>query len=1058
MRHVDPPRKLSIAHGANLELFPDAPATVCGTLAARIAENPDGVLRTHRIDGNHRAQSYRQVWRRSAHIAAGLRRLDLKAGRPVVLLIEDQLDFTPAFWACLRGGLLAVPLGSAAREAGGERGEAAFREMLSLLHDPIVVADEHFSGFARTITRDHPARFVSLSVLDRDEEFFADDAAQSDPLILVPTSGSTGRLKFVALSPSAISHRTFAVTSVGARNVHHFLGTFPVDSTSNLESCFLNHRSWTHMPPAVLAARPQAILEAIAQLEISAVSTTNSIAARLVAATERAASTANLGSLRWIGIGAETVVRSVVEQLDALLVRHGAQPQTIRAGYGTTETGSLLAGANPLAAADGERPGVSLGGPAPGVGIRIVGDGDQILAEGQVGDVQAQCPQKIFSGYWGEPDASRECFTADGWWRTGDLGALHKGELTLHGRAKEIFIANGKKIALADIDAELQGVLAAGDRAFSCAIHRPGEAAEQLAIAFVAGSADPDRERDIAGRIRHAVARRFGLRASPVIAIAREMVPLTATGKLRRAELAALLLSGPPVLMGQSDLPSSDRTPQTADIARRLPAIWRELLNIDGPIDRDADFFDLGGDSLRAVMLQAMIEEAFQKTLPAEEFFAAPTFANLLRLLESEQTGALLTGPAADAGTAWPLPAALRNRLLAALETWTGDRPTRERMILGYNTSGAKPPVFWVFNDMHEPLRVARMFGADQPLYAFRSGIGISDYSEDEIQALALRYVSEITAVCPAGPLFVAGTCQGSIIALAIAQHLLRRQRHVPLLILMDWGFPLQSYAGRVLLMSGREDAGYNHALRFRHPELSLQRAFADYSFMEFPGDHADIFLDENIGELRAILIPAMQEALTLPPRMLPQSAYQARIAADAMPTVMPCGDCVKIAVTVENISPVIWDEWSRSGLMLGSRWFDQAGVAIAAHDGRVALPRMTPGARAVLSLPVTAPPCTGTMQLVIDVVEEGNRWFDPAGAAALRAAVEITERLPVRHDARPETVAPPRATGTFFQRVKMSPLGVRVTSALRHPLKSAKRKEYQTRRTKEMLARSDGS
>ncbi|MFY9291980.1 MAG: hypothetical protein WAP03_14970 [Methylorubrum rhodinum] len=51
----------------------------------------------------------------------------------------------------------------------------------------------------------------------------------------------------------------------------------------------------------------------------------------------------------------------------------------------------------------------------------------------------------------------------------------------------------------------------------------------------------------------------------------------------------------------------------------------------------------------------------------------------------------------------------------------------------------------------------------------------------DEIQRLALRYVHEIAETCPAGPVFVGGSCQGVLIALPVAQHLLRRGRHVPL-------------------------------------------------------------------------------------------------------------------------------------------------------------------------------------------------------------------------------------------------------------------------------------
>ncbi|MBB5759696.1 hypothetical protein HNR00_004430 [Methylorubrum rhodinum] len=54
-------------------------------------------------------------------------------------------------------------------------------------------------------------------------------------------------------------------------------------------------------------------------------------------------------------------------------------------------------------------------------------------------------------------------------------------------------------------------------------------------------------------------------------------------------------------------------------------------------------------------------------------------------------------------------------------------------------------------------------------------------YDGDEIQRLDLRYVHEIAETCPAGPVFVGGSCQGVLVALPVAQHLRRRGRHVPL-------------------------------------------------------------------------------------------------------------------------------------------------------------------------------------------------------------------------------------------------------------------------------------
>ena len=113
---------------------------------------------------------------------------------------------------------------------------------------------------------------------------------------------------------------------------------------------------------------------------------------------------------------------------------------------------------------------VLLGTCAPGVEMRIVVDGT-VISEDEIGEVQVNCPQRNFSSYWGEPDATCQSFTDDGWWRTGDLGRLRGGMLSVHGRAKDVLVVSGKKFSLAEIDAEIETVVSAGDRAFSCAVH-----------------------------------------------------------------------------------------------------------------------------------------------------------------------------------------------------------------------------------------------------------------------------------------------------------------------------------------------------------------------------------------------------------------------------------------------------------------------------------------------------------------------------------------------------------------------------------------------------------
>ena len=110
--------------------------------------------------------------------------------------------------------------------------------------------------------------------------------------------------------------------------------------------------------------------------------------------------------------------------------------------YGLTETGINCS--NPLS---GDRRMGSVGLPLPGVEARIADrESGSALPDGDVGEVQIR-GANVFKGYWSQPQKKAEAFTADGWFRTGDLGFRQPdGYLTLCGRSKDLIVSGGMNI------------------------------------------------------------------------------------------------------------------------------------------------------------------------------------------------------------------------------------------------------------------------------------------------------------------------------------------------------------------------------------------------------------------------------------------------------------------------------------------------------------------------------------------------------------------------------------------------------------------------------------
>ena len=118
--------------------------------------------------------------------------------------------------------------------------------------------------------------------------------------------------------------------------------------------------------------------------------------------------------------------------------------------YGTTESG--LDVSNPVADPRGDTIGV----PLPGVLARIRAT-EGLADPGEDGEIQLRGPQ-VFTGYWNDPAATEAAFTPDGWFRTGDIGAVDPatGHLVIRGRTKEMIITGGLNVYPREVEIALE--------------------------------------------------------------------------------------------------------------------------------------------------------------------------------------------------------------------------------------------------------------------------------------------------------------------------------------------------------------------------------------------------------------------------------------------------------------------------------------------------------------------------------------------------------------------------------------------------------------------------
>jgi acyl-CoA synthetase (AMP-forming)/AMP-acid ligase II/acyl carrier protein len=288
-------------------------------------------------------------------------------------------------------------------------------------------------------------------------------------------------------------------------------------------------------------------------------------------------------------------------------------------GLASTETYTIAHQALPPA----RRSLGSVGTPV-GCEIRLVDGNGRVVTDGESGEIEVRGPQ-VFDSYLDDSPQDAPAFV-DGWYRMGDLGRFDAaGELHVVGRVKDVINRGGEKISPAEVDAALRAVPGIADAA-AFGIAHPTLGEEIVAAVVRAPDSHVEAEQVIA-----AVRDRLGPQRAPRRLWFVDELPRTEAGKVRRSELPAWVgydaaKAAAVDATAEQDLPATART---------LAGLWATVLRLPS-VPADADFFMLGGDSLRGMQLIGEVRKAFGVELPLRSLFAdAATVARMARYIDA---------------------------------------------------------------------------------------------------------------------------------------------------------------------------------------------------------------------------------------------------------------------------------------------------------------------------------------------------------------------------------------------------------------------------------------
>jgi len=428
--------------------------------------------------------SWRDLERGSAMLANLLASLDIPAGSRVAAHTDKSVEALLLYLATLRAGFVYLPLNTAYQQAELEY-------FIGNAEPAVVVCSPRNFPWLSKLAFQRGVKHVftlgddrSGTLLER-ASHFADThevarKGADDLAAILYTSGTTGRSKGAMLSHGNLSSN--------ARTLKDYWNWQPGDVLIHALPIFHVHGLFVASHGALLNGstmlwlskfEPKWVIERLPRASVFMGVPT--LYVRLLQ--EPGLTRAACSKMRLFVSGSAPLL---IETFRDWQQRSG---HTILERYGMSETVMLTS--NPCKPEDGDRLGGTVGKPLPGVGVRIVDDGDKSLPAGEIGNVQVKGPN-VFSGYWRMPEKTAEEFSAGGWFKTGDVGRFDaNGYLTIVGRSKDLIISGGYNVYPAEIEGYLNEMAGVGE---SAVIGVPHPDFGEAVIAVVVRRADAHPE------------------------------------------------------------------------------------------------------------------------------------------------------------------------------------------------------------------------------------------------------------------------------------------------------------------------------------------------------------------------------------------------------------------------------------------------------------------------------------------------------------------------------------------------------------------------------------
>ncbi|MBS1270468.1 MAG: Polyketide synthase PksJ [Gammaproteobacteria bacterium] len=610
---------------------------------------------------------------RALNLLHQFQRRGVGVGDEMLLVLNRNDAFLDAFWACLYGGIVPIPL------APGVTDEQRYKvlRVAETLDRPHLFTEHALAGRLRGFAQKHGldavyARMANRTLLIEDIGDSPENGEGATPgaeatAFIQFSSGSTSEPKGVVLTHrNVLANIRDMIDTAKLRDTDHGLSWMPLTHDMGLVGfhlmMVLAAMEHTIIATDAFIRRPLRWIRAASDHRANVLCSPNfGYRYLLKSFSPDKVRDVDLSHVRIIFNGAEPISARLCEEFLDTLAPFGLRRTAMYPVYGLAEASlavsfppvehlyeTVTVNRKKLGLGDRVEPDergnplclVNVGRAIGECEVRIGNDEGEEMNSGIVGRILIRGPNVTKGYYIDRRKLSRKAFRVNDWLDTGDLGFNYDGGLYITGRTKDVIFVNGQNYYAHDIEAvaaeveglELGKVVVAGARNDATDVDEM--------ILFVLFRGDQSSFMELAREAATTVNERTG--AEIGVAVPVKNIPKTTSGKLRRFSLQNSYENG-----------------EFRDIAARLSAAWdpgprhqgigsaaevflREVCSdiLDGlHVGRDDSLFEIGVSSLKMIEIHERIDERYPGCTEVTDLFDHPTLAELAAHLEGGRDG-----------------------------------------------------------------------------------------------------------------------------------------------------------------------------------------------------------------------------------------------------------------------------------------------------------------------------------------------------------------------------------------------------------------------------------